>query len=70
MLACNPGNQQKDNNVSANLPNLAYTYGRNVGLAFQLIDDWLDFMASAEQLGILILIKLHDSVEQLGMYID
>ncbi|XP_023326668.1 decaprenyl-diphosphate synthase subunit 1 [Eurytemora carolleeae] len=47
MLACNPGNQQMDNN----LPNLAYTYGRNVGLAFQLIDDWLDFMASAEQLG-------------------
>ena len=66
MLACNPGNQQMDNN----LPNLAYTYGRNVGLAFQLIDDWLDFMASAEQLGILILIKLHDSAEQLGMYID
>ena len=67
MLACNPGNQQMDNN---NLPNLAYTYGRNVGLAFQLIDDWLDFMASAEQLGILILIKIHDSAEQLGMYID
>ena len=51
MLACNPGGQQLDNNVSVNLPNLAYTYGMNVGLAFQLIDDWLDFMASAEQLG-------------------
>lgn len=29
----------------------AYMYGRNIGLAFQLIDDWLDFVASADQLG-------------------
>ena len=30
---------------------MAYMYGRNIGLAFQLIDDWLDFVSSADQLG-------------------
>ena len=29
----------------------AYSYGRNVGIAFQLVDDLLDFVASSEQLG-------------------
>lgn len=29
----------------------AFTYGRNVGVAFQLVDDLLDFVASADQLG-------------------
>lgn len=32
-------------------PDMAYMYGRNIGLAFQLIDDWLDFVSSADQLG-------------------
>ncbi|GAA6000495.1 hypothetical protein JCM10207_008038 [Rhodosporidiobolus poonsookiae] len=30
---------------------LAYEYGRNLGIAFQLIDDMLDFTASAAELG-------------------
>ncbi|RIB21536.1 isoprenoid synthase domain-containing protein [Gigaspora rosea] len=30
---------------------IAYTYGRNLGLAFQLIDDMLDFMTTDEELG-------------------
>jgi geranylgeranyl pyrophosphate synthase len=29
----------------------AYSYGRNVGIAFQLVDDLLDFVSSSEQLG-------------------
>ena len=35
----------------AEVPDQAFSYGRNVGIAFQLIDDWLDFSSSAEQLG-------------------
>ena len=30
---------------------LAYDYGRNVGIAFQLVDDLLDFVSSSELLG-------------------
>lgn len=30
---------------------MAYTYGQNIGIAFQLVDDWLDFVSSADQLG-------------------
>ncbi|RIA87551.1 solanesyl pyrophosphate synthase [Glomus cerebriforme] len=30
---------------------IAYTYGRNIGLAFQLIDDMLDFVVSSKELG-------------------
>lgn len=30
---------------------LAFQYGRNVGLAFQLVDDLLDFVSSAEAMG-------------------
>jgi len=33
------------------VPEQAFSYGRNVGIAFQLIDDWLDFSSSAELLG-------------------
>lgn len=33
------------------LVNIAYEYGRNLGIAFQLVDDWLDFSADAKQLG-------------------
>ena len=29
----------------------AFQYGRNVGVAFQLVDDLLDFTVSADQLG-------------------
>ncbi|GBB85948.1 hypothetical protein RclHR1_12390010 [Rhizophagus clarus] len=30
---------------------IAYTYGKNIGLAFQLVDDVLDFIVSSEELG-------------------
>ncbi|CAG8700334.1 6822_t:CDS:2, partial [Cetraspora pellucida] len=30
---------------------IAYTYGRNLGLAFQLIDDMLDFLTTSDELG-------------------
>lgn len=33
------------------MANLAFQYGRNVGLAFQLVDDLLDFVSSAEAMG-------------------
>lgn len=29
----------------------AYQYGRNVGLAFQLVDDLLDFVSSSDAMG-------------------
>jgi decaprenyl-diphosphate synthase subunit 1 len=29
----------------------AFEYGRNIGIAFQLVDDLLDFVSSADQLG-------------------
>jgi len=29
----------------------AFSYGRNIGIAFQLVDDLLDFVSSADQLG-------------------
>lgn len=34
-----------------NLADIAFQYGRNVGLAFQLVDDLLDFVSSAEAMG-------------------
>lgn len=33
------------------MSDLAFQYGRNVGLAFQLVDDLLDFVSSAEAMG-------------------
>ena len=30
---------------------MAFNFGKNLGIAFQLVDDLLDFEASAEQLG-------------------
>lgn len=33
------------------LSELVFQYGRNIGLAFQLVDDMLDFVSSAETLG-------------------
>ena len=37
--------------VSSALVEGAFQYGRNIGIAFQLVDDLLDFSVSAEQLG-------------------
>jgi len=34
-----------------NITDMAYRYGQNIGIAFQLVDDWLDFVSSADQLG-------------------
>ena len=33
------------------IENSSFYYGKNLGIAFQLMDDWLDFAATAEQLG-------------------
>lgn len=33
------------------LSELAFQYGRNVGLAFQLVDDLLDFVSSSDAMG-------------------
>ncbi|KAH0952497.1 hypothetical protein HN011_001017 [Eciton burchellii] len=37
--------------VDDNMIEMAFQYGRNVGLAFQLVDDLLDFVASSTALG-------------------
>ena len=37
--------------VSPELQTKAFNYGKNIGIAFQLIDDCLDFVASSEELG-------------------
>jgi all-trans-nonaprenyl-diphosphate synthase len=37
--------------VSAELAEDLYSYGRNLGLAFQIVDDILDFTGSTESLG-------------------
>ncbi|KAJ3091216.1 coq1 putative hexaprenyl diphosphate synthase [Quaeritorhiza haematococci] len=36
---------------TAEVGDIAYAYGRNIGLAFQLVDDLLDFVVSADDLG-------------------
>ncbi|XP_072109974.1 all trans-polyprenyl-diphosphate synthase PDSS1 [Mobula birostris] len=38
-------------NCDPEVQEIAYQYGRNLGIAFQLIDDVLDFTSSANQLG-------------------
>ena len=38
--------------VNTSMLEQAFQYGRNIGIAFQLVDDLLDFIASAHQLGI------------------
>ena len=35
----------------ASLQEIAFLYGKNVGMAFQLIDDVLDFISTSDQLG-------------------
>jgi len=37
--------------VDKSLVEQAFQYGRNIGIAFQLVDDLLDFIVSADQLG-------------------
>ncbi|XP_078090136.1 all trans-polyprenyl-diphosphate synthase PDSS1 isoform X2 [Mustelus asterias] len=38
-------------NCDPDVQEIAYQYGRNIGIAFQLVDDVLDFTACANQLG-------------------
>lgn len=33
------------------LSEIAFEYGRNVGIAFQLVDDLLDFISSSDAMG-------------------
>lgn len=37
--------------VDDHMVEMAFQYGRNVGLAFQLVDDLLDLVASSEAMG-------------------
>ena len=41
-------NQGRDH---PHLEDMAFKYGQNIGIAFQLVDDLLDFVASADMLG-------------------
>lgn len=38
-------------NADDQLVEVAFQYGRNVGLAFQLVDDFLDFASSLQAMG-------------------
>ncbi|XP_055679063.1 all trans-polyprenyl-diphosphate synthase PDSS1 isoform X1 [Lutzomyia longipalpis] len=38
-------------NADENISEIAFQYGRNIGLAFQLVDDLLDFVSTAETMG-------------------
>ena len=40
--------------VNTNMAEQAFQYGRNIGIAFQLVDDLLDFIVSADQLGMIV----------------
>jgi len=37
--------------ADAKLSETAFEYGRNVGIAFQLVDDLLDFISSSDAMG-------------------
>lgn len=39
------------NGADARIQEIAFQYGRNIGIAFQLVDDLLDFVASSAMLG-------------------
>jgi len=39
------------NSGRPHLQNVAYQYGRNMGIAFQLVDDMLDFISTSEAMG-------------------
>ena len=47
----NSNNLQKSDEAARMTIESAYLYGKNLGIAFQLIDDWLDFSSTAEALG-------------------
>ena len=51
LLAENSKSIKNGSRVGGRISEEAFNYGRNTGIAFQLIDDWLDFSASAEMLG-------------------
>jgi len=51
LLAENSSSIKNGSRVGGRISDEAFNYGRNTGIAFQLIDDWLDFSASAEMLG-------------------
>eukprot|EP00095_Tigriopus_kingsejongensis_P005878 maker-scaffold38_size502422-snap-gene-3.17 protein:Tk05878 transcript:maker-scaffold38_size502422-snap-gene-3.17-mRNA-1 annotation:"hypothetical protein DAPPUDRAFT_303672" len=38
-------------NGDRTLSQMAFDYGRDIGIAFQLVDDWLDFVTDSKQLG-------------------
>merc|ERR1711936_1423753 len=40
-----------ENHSDKSIIDMAYRYGKNIGIAFQLVDDWLDFVSSADMLG-------------------
>ena len=42
---------QPDHQNTKSIETSAFHFGKNIGIAFQLIDDWLDFAATANQLG-------------------
>ena len=48
--------------VNTNMAEQAFQYGRNIGIAFQLVDDLLDFIVSADQLGTTV--DIEDSDEK------
>lgn len=37
--------------ANEHMADVAFQYGRNIGLAFQLVDDLLDFVSSADAMG-------------------
>jgi len=38
------------NAENKHIVDMSYNYGKNIGIAFQLVDDWLDFVSSADLL--------------------
>ena len=46
-----PLNNEEFLEADKSLENVAFEYGKNIGMAFQIIDDLLDFVASQEELG-------------------
>ena len=51
--------------VNTSMMEQAFQYGRNIGIAFQLVDDLLDFIVSADQLANLLQLILSWDLLQL-----
>ncbi len=51
IIAVEAGKSDSDNDDEEALASMAYAYGHDLGIAFQLVDDWLDFTAKSEHLG-------------------